>query len=112
MLTEVQMFIIATVASLIVWGLKLSKQNIPSGWLTTGVYVVSLVLAFLFTPLALPVFPPFVDAVTFVPALILWIGDALIPLSAMAGFATLIYNALLKAVLDKYALPLFKRFKK
>jgi hypothetical protein len=40
-----------------------------------------------------------------------WIGAALIPLSAFVGFATLIYNALLKAILDKYIKPLFAKRK-
>jgi len=108
-LNEVQLFVIATVASAIVYALKLWKGHLSSGWLTTSVYGVSWVLAFFFAPLALPPFPPFVDAVTFVPALIAWIGALLIPLSSFAGFATLIYNVLLKAVLDKYVRPLFRK---
>src|SRR6185369_4697738 len=102
MLTDIQLFVIATVASAIVWVLKFSKSNLSAGWLTTGVYVVSLVLAFFFAPVALPPFPPFVDLASYVPALFSWIGAALIPLSAFVGFATLVYNVLLKAVLDKY----------
>lgn len=109
MLTEIQLFVIATVASVIVWLLKLWKGNVASGWLTAGVYVVSLVLAFFFAPLALPAFPPFVDLATFLPALIGWIGEALIPLSAFVGFATLVYNTLLKAVLERRIRPLLKR---
>lgn len=109
MLTEVQLFLIATAASVIVWGLRQYKGNVPAGVLTTGVYVVSLVLAFFFARPALPPFPPFSDASTFAPLLIAWLGDLLIVLSALAGFATLIYNVLLKAVLEKYVKPLFKK---
>ena len=108
-MTEVQLFAIGLVASVIVWLLKLAKANVQSGWLTVGVYVVSLALAFLFAPLALPVFPPFVDLVTFAPAFIAWVGALLIPLSAFVGFATLIYNTLLKSVLDQYVKPLFAK---
>lgn len=112
MLTEIHFFVIALVASVIVWLLKLYKGKIGAGWLTGAVYVVSLVLAFLFSPLALPPVPPFVDLVTFVPAILAWIGTLLIPLSAFVGFATLVYNTLLKAVLDKYAAPLLRRVNK
>lgn len=112
MLTEIQLFVIASVASVIVWLLKLWKSNLHPGWLTAGVYVVSLVLAFFFAPLALPAFPPFIDLATFLPALIGWMGEALIPLSAFAGFATLVYNALLKAVLEQRVKPLLKTLRK
>lgn len=109
MLTEVQLFVIATVASGLVWVLKTYKGSIPAGWLTTGVYVVSMGLAFFFAPLALPPFPGYSDAVTFVQALIAWIGAAMVPLSAFVGFATLVYNVLLKSVLDKYVKPVLSK---
>ena len=104
-MTEVQLFVIGVAASVIVWVLKRFKQPVSAGWLTTGVYVVSLGLALAFTPLLIPVFPPFVDAVTFAQALLTWLGDALVAVSPFVGFATLVYNVLLKAVLDKYAAP-------
>ncbi len=109
MLTEVQLFVIATVASALVWVLKTYKGTIPAGWLTTGVYVVSLGLAFFFAPLALPPFPSYGDAVTFVQALFAWIGAALPVLSAFVGFATLVYNVLLKTILDRYLKPMLKK---
>ena len=105
-MTEIQLFVIATVASALVWLLKLTKTNLAPGWLTALVYLVSLGLALLFAPLVLPAFPTWVDLATFVPALIAWFGELLVPLSAFVGFATLIYNALLKAVLEKYVRPL------
>lgn len=105
MLTEVQLFVLATVASVIVYGLKLAKVTTKPAWLTVLVYVISLGLAFAFAPLALPTLPPFVDIVTYVPAVMAWIGDALVPISALVGFATLVYNVLLKMVLDRLAVP-------
>ena len=102
-LTEVQMFVIGAVASVIVWIVKFARENwggIPAGWLTAAVYVVSAVLAWFFAPLALPSFPPFIDLASFVPAFLDWIGALLVPLSAFVGFATLVYNVLLKQVLD------------
>lgn len=109
MLTEFQLVVIGLAASVIVYALKLLKVNLSAGWLTTGVYVAALGLAFYFAPLTVPAFPPFTDPVTFVQALVAWIGAALIPLSAFVGFATLVYNVLLKNILYKYGAPLFKR---
>jgi hypothetical protein len=107
MLTEIQLFVIATVAAAIVWTLKLIKAQVSAGWLTTGVYVVSFALAYFFAPLAVPAFPPFVDAVTFVQSFVAWTGAFLLAFSPFVGFATLVYNTLLKAVLEKYVKPLF-----
>jgi hypothetical protein len=105
-LNEIQLFVIATVASVIVYLLKMARVTEKPAWLTVLLYGVSLGLAFAFTPLALPPFPPISDIAMFVPALIAWIGEALIPISAFVGFATLVYNTLLKAILDKWVKPL------
>src|SRR5574342_1280307 len=96
------LFAIAIAGSVIVWGIKLALKGKPisDAALTTGVYVVSVVLAFLFQPVVLPPLPPYVDLATFIPALISWLVLALVPVSAFVGFATLIYQALLKRVLD------------
>lgn len=113
MLTEIQLFVIATAASAIVWTLKLTKVQLSSGWLTALVYGVSGALAFLFAPVALPSLPTWGgDLSVFVPALLVWLGDLLVPLSAFVGFATLVYNVLLKAVLEKYVRPVASRFKR
>jgi len=101
------MFVIGLVASVIVWLVKLASKRgkaIPSGWLTAGVYIVAAVLAFAFSPVSLPSFPTWGgDLAEFVPALVAWAGELLVPLSAFVGFATLVYNALLKKVLDGIA---------
>ena len=106
------LFAIGLVASVIVWALKLLAQNgqaVPDAVLTDGVYVVSGVLALLFNPVALPMFPPFIDLASFVPALIAWIGALLVPLSAFAGFAALVYQVLLKKILDGVSAKLFAK---
>lgn len=100
------LFVIAITSSVIVWVVKFASgrgANIPDVYLTGGVYIVSGVLAFLFAPVALPPFPPFVDLASFVPALIAYIGALLVPLSAFVGFAGLVYQALIKKVLDGIA---------
>ena len=109
MLTEIQMFAIGAAASVIVWFLRLVKADATSGWLTAAVYGVSLVLAWIFAAPVLPPFPPFADLAVFVPALLNWAGELLVPLSAFVGFATLIYNALLKKILDQYVAPLIQK---
>ena len=99
-------FVIGLTASVAVWVLRLLAKNgksLPDYVLTIGVYVVSGVLAFLFAAPSLPAFPPFVDIVTFVPALLAWVGDLLVPLSAFVGFAGLVYQALLKKILEGIA---------
>jgi hypothetical protein len=108
-LNAVQLFVIASIASVIVYLLKIAKVTQKPAWLTLLVYGVSLVLAAAFARPALPPFPPLSDAVTFVPALIAWVGALLLPISALVGFATLIYNTLLKMVLDKWVAPLLKK---
>lgn len=100
------LFFVALASSVIVWAVKFAMSrgaNIPSAYLTGGVYVVSGVLAFFFAPISLPAFPPFVDLASFVPALLQYIADLLVPLSAFAGFAALVYQALLKRVLEGLA---------
>lgn len=99
-------FVIGIVASALVWALRLLAKNgkqIPDAWLTAGVYVVSGVLAAIFALPSLPVFPPFVDLASFVPAFLQWCADLLVPLSAFVGFAGLVYQALLKKVLEGVA---------
>jgi len=93
---------ISVTGSIIVWLLKLALggSETPAWVLTGAVYVVAGVLAFMFAPVALPPFPPLPDLASAVPALIQWLIDALVPLSAFAGFAGLVYQALLKRVLE------------
>lgn len=106
-------FVIGLVASVVVWLLRLLAKNgksIPDAVLTVGVYVVSGVLALLFATPSLPAFPPFVDMASFVPAFLVWIGDLLVPLSAFVGFAGLIYQSLLKRILEGAALKVTRFF--
>ena len=104
-LTEVQLFILGLVATVIVWLVKVVRaragKDIPSGWLTTGVYVVSFVLALLFGLPALPAWPAIGGPVDFVAALLQWVNDFLINVGPIVALATLLYNALLKKVLDR-----------
>ena len=111
-MTEGQLFLIGIVAMAIVWGLKLFKADVKSGWLTVGVYVIALPLAWYFAPLSIPPFPACNEVSTCVTSTVGWVGDLLVPLSAFVGFATLVYNALMKNILDNYVKPAFARFAK
>lgn len=102
-LTEGQLMIIGLVASAIVWLLKLLASqgyNPPKEAVAVGLYVVSFLLAIGFTPVAIPPFPPFSDAPTFVAALLSYAGQLLALAAPVVGIAYLIYNVLLKRILE------------
>jgi cytosine/uracil/thiamine/allantoin permease len=109
MLTEVQYFVIALVASVIVYVLKMAKITEKPGWLTVLVYGVSFGLAILFARPSLPPLPicsePTICSELYLNYAYAWLAI----ISSLVGFATLLYNALLKNVLDKWAAPLFKK---
>lgn len=106
MLTETQIYVLAGLASVIIYVLNLllkAKVRVTRGWLTAGVYVVSGLLAYAWTPVVFPAFPPFVDLASFALALLTWISSLLTLVGPVVAFATLIYNALLKQALDGVA---------
>jgi hypothetical protein len=98
------LFVLGLASSVIVWVLKVAftdkGKEIPPAVLTTGVYVVSFVLALLFSPVSLPPFPAFSDLPSLVGALVEYLGLILPILAAAVGFATIVYQALLKRILD------------
>jgi len=103
-LTEAQLVVIGLVASTALWiarvlvakGVQLKKEAVA-----VALYVISFALAVGFTALTFPAFPPFNDPVSFVGALLTWLGSLLALASPVAGMAYLIYNVLLKRVLDQ-----------
>ena len=105
--TPEQVIIIGLVATVVVFVVSTLSQQL--GWtpnrevLTIGVYVVSFGLAVVFNPQALPAFPAYTDPSQFSTALIAYLGVLLSSLSSFAGIATLIYNVLLKKVLEGLA---------
>ena len=109
MLTEIQLYTLAVLATVIIYVVNLlvkAKITIHRGWLTVGVYVIAGLLAFAWNAPVFPAFPPFVDAATFVPALITWFSALLTLLGPVVALATLIYNALLKKVMDALAVKI------
>ena len=95
--------IVGIVASAIVWLLKVlvSKGYDPSKEVVAIVlYVISFGLAIGFTPLTVPPFPPFTNAPSFISALLTYIGLLLALASPVVGIAYLIYNVLLKRMLE------------
>ena len=103
MLTEVQLYVLAFLATVIVYLVNLlvkAKIKVNRGWLTVAVYVISGLLAYAWNAPVFPAFPAFVDLAAFVPALLTWFTALLTLLGPVVAFATLIYNVLLKKVLD------------
>ena len=102
-LTEAQLVIVGLIASALTWVLKLiisRGYNPPREQMAIGLYVVSFAVAILFTPMTFPAFPPFVDAPTFVAALLNYIVMLLTLATPVVGVAYLVYNIFLKRVLD------------
>lgn len=102
-LTEVQLVYVGMIASVALW---LIRESVKRGYQPTrevvaiGLYVISFFMAIIFTPLTFPPFPPFSDAPSFVGALLAYVGQLLALAAPVAGMAFLIYNLLLKRVLE------------
>lgn len=110
MLTDSQLYVLAFVAPIIIYvinALLKAKITIHRGWLTAGVYVVAGLLAYAWSAPIFPAFPAFVEFGTFVPALFQWLTALLIAVGPIVALATLIYNVLLKKVLDGIAQKYF-----
>jgi hypothetical protein len=76
--------------------------NIGRAWLTVILYGVSLVLAVLLEPLALPALPVWAgDVARFVTDLAVFLQGSAPLVGMVTASATLIYNALKTAVFDK-----------
>lgn len=115
-LTATQIMLIGLLATIIAGALNLylKRQGKAPGrrWITLGLYVIAVLLAAFWARPLLPPFPAFpapVDdpagmaalAILYLGALVVWLGKLIAAASSIVGFATLIYNTLLKAVLDK-----------
>jgi hypothetical protein len=106
MLTDAQLYLLAFVAPIIIYvinALLKAKIQVHRGWLTAAVYVVSGLLAYGWSALILPTFPIFVDLGQFAAELFKYFTSLLEALGPVVALATLIYNVLLKKVLDGLA---------
>ena len=96
--------VLSVLSSALVWILRrvfVSRgKQVPAWVYSVLLYVVSLGLAILFYPVELPPFPPYSDLSSGLVALLAFLGELIPILSAVVGAATLIYQALLKKVLD------------
>jgi hypothetical protein len=102
-LTEGQLVTIGFVASAALWVLRVLASRgyqLPKEVIAIGLYVISFGLAVSFTALTFPPFPPYTDPASFVGALLAYAGSLLALASPVAGMAYLIYNVLLKRVLE------------
>ncbi len=103
MLSDAQLYVLAFIAPIIIYAVNAllsAKVTVHRGWLTAGVYVVSGVLAWAWSAPIFPAFPAFGEPGAFIPALFQWLTALLTALGPIVALATLIYNVLLKKVLD------------
>lgn len=107
-LTAVQLFVISTLATFIVyflnWIAKVSGWKPGRGILTGFLYLISFGLSFVWAQPTLPPLPPWGgDIVVFVPMILDYLAALLTLAGPVVAFATLIYNTLGKLVFDKLA---------
>lgn len=104
MLTDAQLYVLAFVGPIIIYvinALLKAKIQIHRGWLTAAVYVVSGLLAYAWSALIFPTFPMWGGELgVFVVNLFAWFTALLTALGPVVALATLIYNVLLKKVMD------------
>lgn len=107
MLSDSQLYVLAFIAPVIVYAVNLllkAKITIHRGWLTAGVYVIAGLLAYAWSAPIFPGFPVWSGELgVFIPALFGWFTALLTALGPVVALATLVYNALLKKVLDGVA---------
>lgn len=108
------LFVLGILSSVIVFILRFLFVNkgkeVPAWVYSVALYVVSLGLALIFSPVQIPPFPPFSDIPSGLVALLSWLGELIPVLSAVVGFATVIYQALLKRILDSLGGAIKKLF--
>jgi hypothetical protein len=97
-LTLVAVLLVWTVNFLFRWkGIKLHRA-----WLTSGLYVLALLLTLLFQPALFPAWPVLSgESRQIASAIYSWIGMLIIAGGPIVAYATGLYNILLKRVLDK-----------
>lgn len=107
-ITPEVLFFIGLVASIVVFIcneiLKRTGKPLGRAWLTAILYVVAMIITLFIHPLAVPVPPILIgDPAQDSSAMLFYAMALLMLLSTEVGFATLIYNVLLKRVLDALA---------
>jgi len=105
-MTEVQLFVIATLATAIVFVIKALTEkagvSIHRGWLTAFLFAVSIGLAAAWQLPVFPLVPIYAgDVPVFAGALVTFAFQCLEAVSPLVAFATLIYNVLGKQVFEK-----------
>jgi len=105
-LSEVQLVFAGIVASAALWILRLLTER---GYqpnkevVAIALYVISFVMALIFMSVTFPPFPPFTDAPTFIGALLTYIAQLLEVAAPVVGMAFMVYNWILKRVLNGLA---------
>ena len=104
-MTEIQLFVIATIATALVYVVKVLAEKggltVPRGWLTVILFAVSLGLALAWQLPVFPMFPLFGGEVAeYAGVLVTYFIRCLEAISPLVAFATLIYNVLGKRVFE------------
>lgn len=113
-MSEYQLYTISFIASVTVFFLnslyKTTGKKVKETWLTIGVYVISFALAVIWQGVALPPVPVCTpeDPSGCVSAWVDVITAVVKDIGGYVAFAALIYQALLKKVLEQYV-PAFLR---
>ncbi len=101
-LSPEQVILVGLIASALTLGIKLLAQwfgYVPGrAPLTIVLYVIAFVLAGVWNGITFPPFPPFVDPVSFIAAVLQFAADILALAAPVVGLATLIYNLLYEKV--------------
>ena len=104
-MSESNIIVVGLIASVIVWILKQLTRNgttIPAAVLTTAVYIVSFVLAVVWVHAEFPSLPVYAgDPIAFASAVLAFIDSLLAVVGGYVAFAALIYQALVKRLLDE-----------
>lgn len=102
-----QLFLLGVISSGLVFAINYLiksglKVQIGRGWLTVILFAVSVPLAILFEPQALPILPDVTgDAVNVIGNVVIYITELVTILSQVVGVATAVYNILLKKVFEQ-----------
>jgi uncharacterized membrane protein len=107
-LTFVQLAILGLVATVVTgilnWLAEKRGYHLARGWVTLILFVIAMILSFFWQPVALPVFPAYAgDPAIFTIALLTWVGTLSSAAGVVVGFATVIYNWLVRKIYDKAA---------
>jgi hypothetical protein len=105
-LTFLQLAVLGAVATVFTailnWLVEKGNFHLGRGWVTAILFVIACFLSYFWQPVALPPFPIYGgDPALYTSALLTFAGTLISSASVVVGFATVIYNWLVKKIYDK-----------